>query len=152
MEDLNQLTQIYDAIDQFKLLLQTPATWFEIDSLINLVFITLPSHNKSEDNIMVEKKSWIKLLEGQPYWAIESACYYVLKNKKWRKYSEFEGAVLKETYDIKLKILVLKQLAETTEQEFENKTNSSTYEEFIASLKKASKEGNRFAKLILKRQ
>ena len=152
LEDLNQLTQIYDAIDQFKLLLQTPATLVEVDSLISLVFTALPSHNKNEEDIINEKKLWIKFLEGQPYWAIESACCYISKNKKWRIYAELEDAVLKETKDLRLKILVLKQLAEVTEKEFESKTNSSSHEEFVDSLEKASKEGNKFAKLILNKQ
>lgn len=150
LQDPKQLTQIYDAIDVLKPILQVPATLAEIDSLVNQVFVTIPSHNKAEDDIIAEKLMWLKLLKGQPYWAIELACDDICRTKRWRSYADLQTAINTQTYALSSKISSLKQIARTTVNAEKEKLTIGSYEDFIESFKKAAEQGNSFAKMFLK--
>jgi len=122
----------------------------EIDSLVNQVFVTIPSHNKAEDDIIAEKLMWLKLLEGQPYWAIELACEVICRTKRWRSYADLQNAIDRQTHALSLKITSLKKLAQATINAEKEQLSIGSYEDFIESFKKAAEQGNSFAKMFLK--
>lgn len=149
-----EIELIQDSIQELQGILSSTAMANEITSTINPIFNMLASQNGQHVDLQVEMGEWVKLLEGEPLWAIKNAVETVCRTQKFRHFCDLNSAIKKQTNPIVRKVEKLKHIVKESsqKQEEERITNETaiSVKQMQKNLAKAAKNGNGFAQNYLK--
>ncbi|MCP4354670.1 MAG: hypothetical protein GY793_03355 [Proteobacteria bacterium] len=144
-ESIGKLQHILDS---------SSATVIEITAIIHPIFKILASQNGQHVDLKVEMGEWVKLLEGEPLWAINTAVEKVCRTEKFRHFCDLNLAIKKQTKPIIRKIEKLKEIVKESTQKIEEEKfieeTAISVKQMQKNIANAAKNGNGFAKNYLK--
>ena len=111
------LALIQEAIIEIQEPLVTAASASEINNAIKIVFAIMQKPRTSKEDVSAEIKGYIKMLQGQPLWAIENAVDIVCKKETFRSFAKLFQEVEKQTDPYVRQIQRLTAIKEKSEEE-----------------------------------
>ena len=149
-----ELDSINQTVTELKAFLETPATASEITEAIKPIFAVLSSQRTQQNDIKLEFATWVRLLAGQPLWAINNAVDEVCKKETFRNLNKLWKEIENQTKPIVSKIKKLQQIHDESIKEIKEEQeiieNSISVEQMQKNIANAAKNGNGFAKSYLK--
>jgi hypothetical protein len=146
VKDMKEIVKIQKAIKKLQLILRSSASATEITKAINPIFNMLSSQNNRNIDLQVEIAEWVKLLEGEPLWAINAGVEKVCRTQKFRHFCDLNLAIKEQVSPILNKITKLKAILEKSLSEIEynkhTEQNSISFEQFKSNMHKLAKKGS----------
>tara|TARA_Y100000590_G_scaffold303218_1_gene341869 strand:+ start:7425 stop:8063 length:639 start_codon:yes stop_codon:yes gene_type:complete len=148
------LALIPDVILEIQKPLAITATASELNKAIKKMFVLMQKPNSSTGDVTAEIAEYIKMLEGQPLWAVEQAVDNVCKQYSFRDFSKLFQEIKKliEPRVKKIERLqnIYKQSLKEIEEEKALKKAMDECPSMEDALKEAADNGNKFAKDFLR--
>lgn len=148
------LALIQEAIVEIRQPLATAASASEINNAIKMMFVIMQKPRTSKEDVSAEIKGYIKMLQGQPLWAIEEAVDNVCKEYTFRDFSklfqEIKGLIEPRVKKIERLQNIYKQSLFEIEEERKLKQMMDECPSMEEALQEAADNGNKFAKDFLR--